>query len=156
MLSAEKGLPQTLHDFINDMKQQYTMELIYSHCKPRFHHEYALSRLKKHGYKLAVASNSIKDTVRLMMERSGLEGYLDLYLSNQDVTNSKPDPEIYISAAKKLGVNPNECLILEDNFIGKKAAKLSGAWLMEINETDEVNYLNIIQKIYDIEERFGD
>ena len=156
MLSAERGLPVKLHEFINDMKQQYTMELVHTHCKPRFHHEYALSRLKKDGYKLAVASNSIKDTVHLMMDRSGLSKHLDFYLSNQDVKNSKPDPEIYIEAAKKLGVKPNECLVLEDNFIGKKAAKDSGAWLMEINETEEVNYLNIIQRINELEEELGD
>jgi beta-phosphoglucomutase len=45
MLSKEQGLPIQLHEFINQMKQQYTMELIQSQCKPRFHHEYALSRL---------------------------------------------------------------------------------------------------------------
>lgn len=58
MLSRDKGLSPALHDFINEMKQQYTMDMVYKFCKPMFHHEFALSHLKQEGYKLAVASNS--------------------------------------------------------------------------------------------------
>lgn len=60
MLTHERGLPRGLHNFINDMKQQYTMEIVYSNCKPRFYHEYALSKLKNEGYNMAVCSNSIR------------------------------------------------------------------------------------------------
>lgn len=56
----KRGLPKGLHTFINDMKQQYTMEIVYAECKPRFYHEYALSRLKNEGYNMAVCSNSIR------------------------------------------------------------------------------------------------
>lgn len=152
MLSAERGLPSRLHEFINDMKQQYTMELVHAQCKPRFHHEYALSRLKQEGYRLAVASNSIRNTVQVMMERSALMDYLDLFLSNQDVTAGKPDPEIYVQAIQRLGLRPEECLVVEDNENGKQAARGSGAWLMEVNEVEEVNYPNIMRNILRIEE----
>lgn len=152
MLSAERGLPSRLHEFINDMKQQYTMELVHAQCKPRFHHEYALSRLKQEGYRLAVASNSIRNTVQVMMERSALMAYLDLFLSNQDVTAGKPDPEIYVQAIRRLGLRPEECLVVEDNENGKQAARGSGAWLMEVNEVEEVNYPNIMRNILRIEE----
>lgn len=154
MLSAERGLPIQLHDFINDIKQLFTMELVYAECKPRFHHEYALSRLKQEGYRLAVASNSIRNTVEVMMEKSSLIGYLDFILSNQDVAVGKPDPEIYTKAIRKLGLNPDDCLIVEDNENGKRAATESGAWLMEVNEVDEVNYPNIMRSIMRIEEQF--
>ena len=152
MLSAERGLPTQLHAFINDMKQQYTMELVHSQCKPRFNHEYALSRLKQNGYRLAVASNSIRNTVQVMMERSALMGYMDFFLSNQDVTSGKPDPEIYSLAIQRLGLSPSECLIVEDNENGKQAARGSGAWLMEVNEVEDVNYPNIMRNIMRIEE----
>lgn len=151
MLSKERGLPIQLHEFINQMKQQYTMELIHTQCKPRFHHEYTLSRLKQEGYRLAVASNSIRNTVQLMMEKSKLMGYLDLSLSSQDVTNGKPDPEIYVLAMQRLGFRPEHCLIVEDNENGKQAAKASGAWLMEVNRVEEVNYPNIMRTIMRIE-----
>lgn len=152
MLSAERGLPTRLHEFINDMKQEYTMELVHAQCKPRFHHEYALSRLKQEGYRLAVASNSIRNTVQVMMEKSALMGYLDFFLSNQDVTTGKPDPEIYTQAIRRLGLRPDECLVVEDNENGKQAARGSGAWLMEVNEAEEVNYPNIMRNIMRIEE----
>ena len=153
MLSTERGLPTRLHEFINDMKQRFTMELVHAQCKPRFHQEYALSRLKQEGYRQAVASNSIRNTVQVMMERSALMGYLDFFLSNQDVTTGKPDPEIYTKAIQRLGLTPDECLILEDNENGKQAARASRAWLMEVNEVEEVNYPNIMRNIMRIEER---
>lgn len=143
ILSYERGLPLRLHDFINELKQQFTMDLIHSYCKPVFHLEFALSRLKKEGYKLVVASNSIRETVRVMMEKSALIEYLDFYLSNQDVNNGKPSPEIYLKAIQQLKLQPDECLVIEDNENGKKAARDSGAWLMEVNKVEDVNYQNI-------------
>lgn len=153
MLSAERGLPVELHDFIADMKQRYTMEIIYAHCRPRFYHEYALSRLKQEGYRLAVASNSIRHTVQTMMERAALMDYLDFFLSNQDVAQGKPDPEIYTKAIQNLGLKPEECLVVEDNEKGIQAARASGAWLMEVAEVEEVNYHNIMKRIMHIEGR---
>lgn len=151
MLSAERGLPFELHEFINNMKQQYTMEMVYTQCKPRFHHEYALARLRREGYKLAVASNSIRKTVQVMMEQSALIGYLEFYLSNQDVTLGKPDPEIYTKAIENLGLDPDECLVVEDNPKGIQAGKGSGAWVMEVDAVEEVNYQNIMKYIEQIE-----
>lgn len=152
MLSVERRLPVRLHGFINDMKQLYTMEIVYAQCKPKFHHEYALSRLKKEGYRLAVASNSIKNTIDVMMRRASLLEYLEFYLSAQDVSFGKPNPEIYITAIKRLGLKPQQCLVVEDNDHGEQAARRSGAWLMKVNGTEEVNYLNIARAIFNIEE----
>ena len=101
MLTLERSLPKELHQFISDMKQQYTMDLVYTQCKPRFIHEFALSRLKEDGYHLAVASNSIRNTVQAMMERADLLKYLDFFLSNQDVVKSKPEPENHLNAIPK-------------------------------------------------------
>lgn len=151
MLTQEKGLPRRLHSFINEMKQQYTMEITHSHCKPLFQHEYALSRLKKEGYKLAVCSNSVRDTIRVMMEKSHLAQYLDLVLSNQDIKNPKPDPEIYNKAIAQLGLQPEECLIAEDNEYGIQAAKASQAFLLQINSVFDVTYQNLKMKIKEIE-----
>jgi beta-phosphoglucomutase len=143
MLTLERGLPKGLHQFINDLKQIYTMEMIFQKCKPVFYHEYALSRLKAEGYRLAVASNSIRQTVELMMEKSNLSRYMDLMLSNQDVSKPKPDPEIYNTAIARLGLKPEECLIVEDNQNGIKAAQASGANVMIVNSVEDVNYTNI-------------
>ena len=127
MLTLERGLPTELHAFIEEMKQTYTMEIVFAQCKPRFVHEYALSTLKAMNYKLAVASNSIRNTVEVMMQKSMLYNYLDEILAATDVVKPKPDPEIYITAMAKLGLTPKECLIVEDNDNGIKAAVASGA-----------------------------
>ncbi|MFV8270507.1 HAD family hydrolase [Flavobacterium sp. GT2N3] len=151
MLSLEGGLPVKLHDFINDLKQEYTWEIVYTTCKPIFHHRYALSKLKNDGYFLAVCSNSVRKTIDLMMERSGLMPYLDFFLSNQDVERGKPDPEIYTKAINKLGLQPSECLIVEDNQNGVKAALASGAHLLKVENPDDVTYQNIVKRIKEIE-----
>lgn len=150
MLSLEGGLPIGLHDLINRLKQKYTIEMVYNKCRPVFYHQYALARLKAEGYKLAVCSNSIKKTIEVMMERADLSKYLDFFLSNQDVTKSKPDPEIYNKAIERLNLNPEHCLVLEDNENGLIAAKASGAYVMKINSVADVNYFAIINKINEI------
>lgn len=140
MLETERGLPRGLHAFINEMKQQYTMEIIHIRCKPTFIHEFALAKLKQASYKLAICSNSIRQTMDLMLKKAALDGYLDFYLSNQDVEKSKPDPEIYNKAIKRLGLKPGECLIVEDNENGIAAAKASGAHVMVVDTVTDVTY----------------
>jgi len=152
MLSLEGGLPRELHAFINEMKQAYTMEIVHAKCKPRFVHEYALSSLKAKGYKLAVASNSIRNTVEVMMQKARLDVYLDAMLSTADVSRPKPDPEIYIKAISRLGFSSEECLIVEDNENGIKAARASGAHVLVIKEVDDVNLDNIASRIRQLEE----
>jgi beta-phosphoglucomutase len=110
-----------------------------------------LSRLKQEGYRLAVASNSVRKTVQVMMEQSALMGYLEFFLSNQDVQIGKPDPEIYTKAIAQLGLSPQECLVVEDNERGKQAARASGAWLMEVDSVEDVTYQNIMQHIQRME-----
>lgn len=155
MLSLERGLPRQLHSFINKQKQSYTMEIAHSNCKPRFAQQYALSCLKASGYKLAVASNSIRDSVELMMEKSNLRIYLDAMLSTADVSRAKPNPEIYIKAIERLNSVPSECLVVEDNRNGIKAALDSGAHVLVVKGLNEVNLANISSRIREIETNQG-
>ena len=152
MLTVERGLPRSLHGFINEMKQRYTMDYVYTCCKPRFIHQYALSRLKADGYRLALASNSIRKTVELMMDKACLTDYMECMLSNQDVERAKPNPDIYLKAFAKLGgVKPEECLVCEDNQNGILAALASGAHLFKVDTVNDVTYSNIKRRIEEIE-----
>jgi beta-phosphoglucomutase len=151
LLTLERGLPKELHVFINEMKQKFTMEIVHAQCKPTFIHEYTLSKLKDTGYKLAVCSNSVRNTVETMMQRSALSGYLDYMISNEDVSNGKPDPEMYVRSMEYLALKPTECLIIEDNENGIKAARASGGHLLVVKEIAEVNLSNIINRISEIE-----
>jgi beta-phosphoglucomutase len=152
MLSVDRGLPRQLHSFINEMKQLYTMELVHTLCRPRFTHEYALSQLKSSGFKLAVASNSIRSTVEIMMCKARLDQYLDCMLSNEDVKNAKPNPEIYLAAMERLGVAPEECLVVEDNDNGIKAALAARAHLLVVENVDDVNLETILRRIRECQE----
>lgn len=149
ILSAEGDLPTELHGFINDLKQRYTMEIVHAQCKPRFIHEFALSRLKAGGYRLAVCSNSIRDTIEVMMHKAALIDYLEFIISNEDVTHAKPHPEMYDMAIARMGLSPTECLIVEDNENGIRAARASGAHVMAVADVNEVTYVNIMARITD-------
>ncbi len=151
MLTVTDGLPKELHRFLNDLKQAYTLELVSSRCRPTFGHEFALARLKARGLKLAVASNSVRNTVVTMMDRANLARHLDVMLSNEDVARSKPDPEIYRTAMERLGVTPEEALIVEDNEHGIKAARASGAHLLVVRTPADVTLSNIDRRISEIQ-----
>lgn len=143
MLSMERGLPVALHDFINDMKQVYTTEITYAKCRPLFFHQFALSRLRADGYRMAVCSNSVRNTVALMLERAELLPFLDFFLSNEDVDRPKPAPDMYRAAIARLGVDPAACVIVEDNPNGIAAAREAGAHVLCVSDVRDVNYANI-------------
>lgn len=151
MLTMEKGFPEGLHGFINELKQQYTVEEVIMKCRPVFHHQYALTRLKNEGYRLVVCSNSIRDTITIMLTRAGIIDYFDFYLSNQDVKKGKPDPEMYNTAIQRLGLKPEECLVVEDNENGIRAAEASGAHLLKVTGTNDVHYQSVTHRITEIE-----
>jgi beta-phosphoglucomutase len=152
MLSDTKRLPRGLHQIINKLKQDFTAEFTLLRCRPQFQHEFALARLREAGLKIAVASNSISETVNLMMRKSNLLPYLDFYLSNEDVQESKPSPEIYLKAIEKLGLKPHEALIVEDNDHGVAAALASGAHLLRVNDPSEVTFDSVFSRISDLNE----
>jgi beta-phosphoglucomutase len=156
MLSLEKGLPKELHEFINELKQQYTMDIVHARCKPRFVHQYALSSLKAKGYLLAVCSNSVRSSVVTMMHKAGLDSFLDIMVSNEDVSNGKPNPEMYLKAMSHLGLQPHECLIVEDNENGIRAARASGGHLLVVKEVDDTNLQNIQARIMEVEREIDD
>ncbi len=152
-LSAENGLPIELHDEVNKKKQEFTMKLVKERCHPNPIHERCLSELKTRGYHIACCSNSIRNTIETMMRCAHLDKYLEFIVSNQDVKKPKPDPEIYITAMKKLNLQPTECLIIEDNENGIRAALASGGHLLAVKNVNEVNWENISAKIAEIESK---
>jgi HAD superfamily hydrolase (TIGR01549 family) len=151
MLTLERGLPKKLHEFINELKQKYTIELVHQHCKPRFDHEYALSKLESQGYRIGCGSNSVRQSIEIMLQKSDLIKYMETVVSAQEVSEPKPSPEMYEKIISNFNLTPQECLIIEDNENGIKAAKASGAHVLIVKEVDEVNIENITNKIKQIE-----
>jgi HAD superfamily hydrolase (TIGR01509 family) len=85
-----------------------------------------LKRLRDHGYCLALASSGDRVKVAFGMQALKLNGTFQVIVSGDDVTHSKPDPEIYVTAAQRLGVAPVECVAIEDAPAGVEAAKRAG------------------------------
>lgn len=136
---------------IEELKQYYTWQIGSEKLEPIERHIDAFDRLKKEGYKIAVCSNSIRKTVEMFMNKAELISYLGFFLSNEDVKRKKPYPDIYLEAMRRFNAKPEECLILEDNFNGIKAAMSSGGNLLKIDNILDVNYDNIKNKINQLE-----
>ena len=85
------------------------------------------------------------------MQLTSLEAFLSFTLSNEDVSQPKPSPEIYELAIKRLGCLPNECLVVEDGDYGIAAAKAAGANLLRVESVHEVNYENVRSRINEID-----
>lgn len=143
MLSVEKGLPVALHGMVGRLKQVYTRDEILTKCRPVFEKEYMLHRLAREGYRLACCSNSIRETLELMIRQSGVAPCFELLLSNEDVSTPKPAPEVYLSAMTRLGVPPEAVLIVEDAPHGVEAARRSGAHVCEVADFSEVDYFRV-------------
>jgi HAD superfamily hydrolase (TIGR01509 family) len=77
-------------------------------------------------YKLALASSTWKAIVRNALEQFGMRKYFRVIVGKEDVKKHKPDPEPYLVTAKKLGVRPSECAVVEDSIAGVEAAKRAG------------------------------
>ena len=153
MLNKNKNFPLELSQLVYELKQIYTNEFFSTRCFPDFSQDYLFRKLKDKSIKTAVASNSITATVNMAMKNLDIRKYIEFSLSNEDVKNPKPDPEIYTKAISMLNLKPSECLIVEDNFNGIKAAKASGAHCLEVKEVEDVNHINIFNYIKIIEQQ---
>jgi beta-phosphoglucomutase len=153
MLSVEKGLPAALHNTLSRLKQVYTRDEILTRCRPVFEKEYMLSRLRKEGYRMAVCSNSIRESLELMVHQSGLDEYFDFLVSNEDVSRPKPDPEIFEAGMARIGVTPEKTIIVEDSPHGLEAARRSGAYVCQVSGFTDVDYFKVRSAIDRAERR---
>ena len=150
MLTKEKGLPIEEHQRIWEDKQKHTLQML-NNLQPDTHLQEVIGALSDCDYKLAVASNSIRKTVVTVLAKLGIIEYFDLIISNEDVVNSKPHPEMYWTAISKMKCLPEETLIIEDSPYGLLAAARSKSYILRVKNPKEVTYLNIFNKIKEID-----
>lgn len=81
---------------------------------------------QKRGIKLALASSSPRDCIEWNLGSTGLKHYFDAIVSGADVSRGKPNPDIFLLAASKLGLAPEDCAVFEDAFTGIQAAVKAG------------------------------
>jgi len=138
MLTELKGLPVEYHDQVWKQKQKETIDILQglSENKTAI---YIMKKLKKEGWKIAVASNSIRETIITALNAIGVIGYVEYIVSNEDVKHHKPYPEMYWKCMTALNALPQNTVIVEDSHIGRQGAIASGGHLYGIKDADDLD-----------------
>lgn len=105
------------------------------HAKPLPGVVRLLGELRAQGIPMAVASSGIRSNVEFMVDVLNIQPYFQFLITGDDVRAHKPDPEIYLAAARKLGADPAVCLGFEDSFAGVGAVKNAGMKCIAIAST---------------------
>jgi len=132
LLTKEKGLDPAAYKSIWEAKQAATQDAILSRYAPDPRLQDLLRSLKARGLLLYCASNSIWVTVKNSLLALGILEFFDFFVSNEDVRNSKPAPDLYFECFNRSKLTPKEVLICEDSPVGRKAALTSGAHLCAV------------------------
>lgn len=140
------GFNNDIIEEVNKRKQEITFVLIKETIKPIPQVTRVIEELKKKGLRFAVCSNSIRKSIELFLEAINLEGF-EFIISNQEVINPKPDPEMYIRAIDRLGLDRDEIIIVEDAPVGIEAATKSGALVCPIKDPWDIE--KVLFKIED-------
>ena len=146
MLTKSKGLSVDYHEHIWNLKQLLTIDAI-SQLKIDNRLVGIFKELRERGYQLACCSNSIRRSVLVMLSKIGLIEYMDLILSNEDVKNSKPHPEMYWKGMSMMGVLPEETLIVEDSPHGLLAASRSRAMVLRVDNPHDLTLEKLETKL---------
>jgi HAD superfamily hydrolase (TIGR01509 family) len=150
MLTERKGLPTELHKEIWENKQKHTLQML-KELQSDETLQSVMNSLVECGYKIAVCSNSIRKTVLTVLSKLGIMEFMDLVISNEDVKNSKPHPEMYWKAISMMSCLPEETLIVEDSPYGLLAASRSKSHVLRVTKPQDVTYDNIFNKLIEIE-----
>lgn len=150
LLAETKGLPADKFNQIWQDKQKATFELIPKAPK-NMSIQYIVGQLKRKGWKVAVASNSIRETVRIALDYIGILRDVDYFVSNEDVFRAKPFPEMYWKCMTALNCLPKDTIIVEDSHIGREGATNSGGHLYPVSDAYELNGNKFIDMIEEFE-----
>lgn len=128
---------------ILQLKQEYTTKIA-GCCHHDIFKVKLMKKLKNRDIKIGCVTNSIWDFTRFVLERMGLFQYMDIVITNEDVTRNKPHPDPYNLAIDELNVNPKHTLIVEDSRPGLAAAMSSKASLTwRVDNSKEVCWENL-------------
>jgi len=146
MLSETRGLDRKFFNQIWSDKQTATFELIKQLPKNDALRE-MFANISAKGIKIAVASNSIRETVKLALLSIGVIEFVDYYVSNEDVKRTKPFPEMYWKCMTELNATPKTTVIIEDSHIGRQGALDSGAHLVPVTDSFDLTSEKIEEAI---------
>lgn len=144
LLHVRRGLSRASFKQVWEHKQKLTQKALQTLTVSSNIKE-CVERLAEQGIKIGCCSNSIKKTVLTALHRLDIIEYFDLILSNEDVINSKPHPEIYWSAISYFKVLPEEVLVVEDSPHGLQAASRSHANILRVSTPKEITF-NLLER----------
>lgn len=94
-----------------------------------------MAALAERGLKMAIASSAPRENIELVINTLGIARYFTVIISEKDVTRGKPEPDGYLLAAKRLGVKPENCLVIEDAIVGVTAARRAGMHCLAVTNS---------------------
>tara|TARA_B100000886_G_scaffold230888_1_gene161170 strand:+ start:2758 stop:4131 length:1374 start_codon:yes stop_codon:yes gene_type:complete len=155
LLSERKGLPTSSFDQIWKDKQENTLKIFKNSILKDYELMNYFQQLIDAGYKIAVASNSIRNTVKIILLRLGLLEFVDIYVSNEDILRNKPYPEMYWKCMISLGAIPDKTVIIEDSVVGRQGALDSKCHLIPVENRKDLNQskIDIIKKILNTDKK---
>tara|TARA_R100001082_G_C4363634_1_gene160671 strand:- start:943 stop:1578 length:636 start_codon:yes stop_codon:yes gene_type:complete len=139
------GLSEDESTLVWKLKQEYTLKTIRQYANIQQEKIELLSHLKEEDIKVACVTNSIQETTNEMLESTGQFNLFDLIITNEMVNNNKPHPDCYNLALKKLDVDPDCCIIVEDSPKGLQSAKESNVPdenIWKVKDTKDVDLKN--------------
>lgn len=119
-------IDKSIEEIINYRSELVKRKVIESDLIPIEGIRDLLKDLKDKNILAAIASSSPRDFIEVVVSKFELEDYFSCILSGEEVENGKPAPDIYVETAKKLGIVPEECIVIEDSKNGVMAAKEAG------------------------------
>lgn len=134
-LTEKFKLPTELYDSIFRAKQEYTEKLLHEKLRPNLTLQHMFQTIKRSNVRILCVSNSIYKTTQIALSKLGILYFFDGILSNEDATDPKPSPELYLRAFLREKVAPHNVLIVEDSFYGRTAAYASGAHVLPVVDT---------------------
>jgi len=143
ILTQRKGLSPESYGQIWKDKQDETLVIFGEQVNKDYELMSYFSQLKDMGYNIAVASNSIRNTVKLILLRLGVLEFVDIFVSNEDVTRNKPYPEMYWKCMIAFGAIPENTVIVEDSHIGRQGALDSKSHLIPVDNRKDLTQSKI-------------
>lgn len=111
-----------------------------------------LQYVKQKNYKICLCTNNATEIVSHILREKHMEAYFDYVITSQQVTRSKPDPQMYLEALHNIDLTAEECIVFEDTENGVMAARNAGIDVIVVNDKEKRKYSDALMTIRD----FGD
>lgn len=131
VLRSETGIEGTF-DEIHDEMESHFLEIVHQSLKPMPGFMKLLDQLEEKGIRRAVATSCRRELAIIMLEKYDLVERMEFVLCGDEVANGKPAPDIYLEAAKRFEVDPNQVVVFEDSYAGNVAASTAGAYAIAV------------------------